>query len=70
MINSFLLFVEENRATQTDNQVGVLFEERVLVSLDQVVEGRETVGYPGDSLHLEFVALQCRTAAHLVKSVR
>ena len=67
LVNSFLLFVEENRPSQTDNEVRVLFQKSVLVCLDQVVEGWETVGYPGDSLHLQFVSLQCCTTAHLTK---
>ena len=65
LINSFFLFVEENSPTQTDDEVRVLFQESVLVSLDQVGEGWETVGYSGNPLHLEFVSLQGGTAAHL-----
>ena len=65
MINSFFLFVEENGPTQTDNEVSIFFQESVLVCLDKVGEGWETVGNSGDSLHLQFVALQGCTAAHL-----
>ena len=65
LINSFFLFVEEDSPTQTDNEVSVLFQESVLVRLDQVVEGRKTVGYPGDPLNLQFVSLQGCAAAHL-----
>ena len=67
LINSFFLFVEEDSPTQTDNEVSILFQERVLVCLDQIVEGWETVGYSGNSLHLKFISLQGRTAAHLGK---
>ena len=65
MINSFFLFIKENSASQTDNEVSVFFQESVLVSLDKVVEGGETVGNSGNSLHLQFVSLQCCAAAHL-----